>query len=303
MGYDIGTLVESAQSKMKRFVIYTAVIGGYDQIRQPEIIDDRFDYVLFSNDLQDDKVGVWTIKHFSYSNSDSTRISRYIKTHPETLLPGYDFSIWIDSNIQISSDFLYTRAIALFNNQVEISALKHSLRNYIYDELFAVVNLMVEHEAVVLKWGHLLRKEGCPKNLGLSETGILYRCMNPRLNAFNELWWNCISRYSRRDQLSFNYCLWKSGLEFNDFLGDGRLLRDCPDFILSNHNRLLHNYCEFAKNEAWLMRHCWKHPGSEERTKSLYYRIYATLFPVLCAYLLGQVFRVLDWIERKWKQC
>lgn len=38
--------------KMNKFVIYTAIIGNYDEILQPQVIDDRFDYVLFSNEIE-----------------------------------------------------------------------------------------------------------------------------------------------------------------------------------------------------------------------------------------------------------
>ena len=40
---------------MKDFVVYTVLTGGYDNILQPLVVDDRFDFILFSNDFDDKK--------------------------------------------------------------------------------------------------------------------------------------------------------------------------------------------------------------------------------------------------------
>lgn len=37
---------------MNKFVIYTAIIGNYEEILQTQFIDDRFDFVLFSNEIE-----------------------------------------------------------------------------------------------------------------------------------------------------------------------------------------------------------------------------------------------------------
>ena len=39
----------------KKCVIYTAMVGGYDEIMQPLVVDDRFDYILFSNDIKENR--------------------------------------------------------------------------------------------------------------------------------------------------------------------------------------------------------------------------------------------------------
>ena len=70
---------------MKRYVIFSAMVGGYDQILQPLEVDDRFDFVLFTNDIAESQDGVWQIRPIEYHNKDNTRICRYVKTHPETL--------------------------------------------------------------------------------------------------------------------------------------------------------------------------------------------------------------------------
>ena len=44
------------QYSMNKFAIYTALIGGYDSIRQPLVIDDRFDYILFTDEVKEKKI-------------------------------------------------------------------------------------------------------------------------------------------------------------------------------------------------------------------------------------------------------
>ena len=63
---------------MKQFVIYSACIGSYDNISQPKYIDDRFDYILFTDELKEKHIGVWEVRKVDYSNSDKTSILRVI---------------------------------------------------------------------------------------------------------------------------------------------------------------------------------------------------------------------------------
>ena len=70
---------------------------------QPKYIDDRFDYILFTDEPKEKHIGVWEVRKVDYSNSDKTRIARYIKTHPHTLLPQYKATVWLDANLEIIS--------------------------------------------------------------------------------------------------------------------------------------------------------------------------------------------------------
>lgn len=52
---------------MKKFVIYSVLVGNYDDVLQPAVIDDRFDYILFSNDINENNMGVGILKRFQKS--------------------------------------------------------------------------------------------------------------------------------------------------------------------------------------------------------------------------------------------
>ena len=226
----------------KKYVIYTAIVGsGYDNVMQPKVVDRRFDYILFSNDIKEKTIGVWNVRPIEYNIIDNTRISRYIKTHPEELLQGYEFSIWMDASMQICTSFVYERAIELYNSEMQIASMWHPVRNCIYEEAFAVMHGMVERESVVVKWCHKLRKENYPQHNGLCETGFLFRKHTTLVQQFNNIWWNSINKFSRRDQLSFNYVLWKLGLPYHYFLGEGRNTRNTGHIRLVTHLNITHN--------------------------------------------------------------
>lgn len=285
----------------QKYVIYTAIVGGYDNVMQPKVVDSRFDYVLFSNDIKEKTIGVWQVHPIEYHNVDNTRISRYVKTHPEELLQGYEFSIWMDASMQICTSFVYERAIELYNGEIQISSMWHPVRKCIYEEAFAVVHGMVEHESVVVKWCHKLRRENYPQNNGLCETGFLYRIHTNLVKKFNNLWWTCIDKYSRRDQLSFNYVLWKMGVQCHYFLGEGWNTRNTKYIRLVTHQNITHNHCPIGKNEAWLMRYCWKQKEKTKEIEELYYKLYLSPFPRITFFLVGQWYRLKFLIENHGK--
>jgi len=278
---------------MKKYVIYSAMVGAYDEIRQPLVVDERFDYVLFSNDVMASTVGVWQIRRIDYYHLDNTRICRYVKTHPETLLPDYSFSVWMDSNIQICTDHLYRRTIELFEKGVLIASTNHPGWDCIYTEAVQLLYMGVEHEDVVLSWCHLLRREGYPRHNGLCETGIVFRVFDTRIKELDDLWWDCIDHFSRRDQLSFNYSLWKTGVPVNFVLEYNKNVRDVEYFTYYVHKDSRKNNCPLNPNEAWLIRYVRKHPNEIKTIEELYYRIFKSSNPKLVATLLGQYYRAI----------
>lgn len=282
---------------MKRFAIYTAIIGGYDFIQQPLIIDECFDYILFSDRIEAGYVGVWQVRHIDYQNEIQVKTARYVKTHPHTLLTGYDATLWIDASIQIKSTCVYQRVRDLYNQKTELACLVHPIRDCIYDELFTVLEYGYETEDIVLKWGHVLRKHHYPRHNGLCETGIMYRINNENMSLLNEKWWSCIEKYSRRDQLSFNYVLTELQIPFTSFLLDGVSVRDSEYFQIASHTNEAAKY-DAIQTDSWLVKYFWKHPAAKEEIRKVYYHIYNTSQPVFWASFWGKIFMTKDTLFR-----
>lgn len=224
---------------MKEFVIYTVLVGGYDDVLQPKVVDDRFDYVLFSNDFKETKQGVWTVREIPrVVNNDNKRLSRYPKTHPETLLADYKASFYIDANIQILDQWVYDRFIELYNQNIEFAGIQLVLtgRDCIYEHSFDMCQALLEHDYVAIRQCHRLHELGFPRHFGLNENNVLFRIHNDKMKATDEEWWNWILNYSSRDQFSFMYCLWKNGVSLNYFLPKGEDTRNGTHFHLVDHD-------------------------------------------------------------------
>lgn len=283
----------------KKYVIYTAMVGGYDEIMQPVVVDDRFDYILFSNDIKEDRLGVWQVRPIAYTNPDNTRICRYVKTHPEELLPGYDASVWMDSNIRIMTSAVYERIVELYESGSLIASMNHPLRDCIYDEAFEVMYLRFEKEKIVVDWCQKLRKERYPKHNGLYETNVMFRKHNTSLiSETNVMWWDCIEKYSKRDQLSFNYVLWKLSVKCEYFFDKYTDVRSTNDLSYFKHKNIGKKLYPSSPNDSWLLRYSWKKTYKRETVKQYYWRIYASHFPYFWISLLGQYYRVKDIYQR-----
>lgn len=223
---------------MNEFVVYTVLTGNYEDIIQPQVVDDRFDYVLFSNDSQN-SVGIWNVRPIpSVVSRDNKRLSRYPKTHPESLLSDYKASLYIDANIQILDRWVYERFLQLFEQGIEYAGIQLALtgRDCIYDHAFDMCQWRVEYDHVAIRQCHALYKNGFPHHFGLNENNVIFRIHNERMKTVDEEWWNWITNYSRRDQFSYMYCLWKHNVEINYFLPAGEDTRNGSHFRLIDHN-------------------------------------------------------------------
>lgn len=197
---------------MKQFVVYTVQTGSYDDVRQPFVIDNRFDYILFTDDVQALRIGIWQVRSILYNNSDKTRLSRYPKMHPEELLSEYAASLYIDANLQIADQRVYEKCIELFYEGLDWGGVKHPnppFSDCIYDHAFVVLSNGLDTERTVFRWCHKLRKEGYPKNYGLFENNVIFRRNNEICRRVDNMWWKLYCDYSRRDQLSLFYAFWK----------------------------------------------------------------------------------------------
>lgn len=196
---------------MKQFVVYTVLTGGYDIIQQPTVVDDRFDYVVFTklNEKSTKKIGVWQVKTFDYTNNDKTRESRYPKMHPNELLNQYKASLYIDANVHIIGHAIYERFFLCYNKGIDWGVVDLVVRDCIYQEAFYVVTNGFDKEINMFKWCHRLRQEGYLRHKGEYSNNVIFRRHNERVLNANRLWWDLYLQYSRRDQTQLPYVFWR----------------------------------------------------------------------------------------------
>lgn len=266
---------------MKQFVVYTALTGGYDDILQPLVVDDRFDYILFTDNVIASKIGIWEVRDIPYRNEDRTRVSRYPKMQPEKLLSEYEASLYIDANMQITAHTIYDRFVELYESGCEWGTIKHSLRDCIYDEAYHVMALSLEREKVVFEWCHQLRKNGYPCHNGLFENGIIFRTHSKRVQKIDDLWWDLYQNYTRRDQLTLKYVFWNLGMDSYDYiLPSGESVYNSVSIRYVRHNKQS-KATRIVKNSLWehFRNRCRMGlPSKQEAFQRVHYFLYQ--FPV-----------------------
>lgn len=222
--------LKKKKNRKSKIIIYTAITGNYDNLIQHKHISMDFDYVCFT-DQEIKNPGIWKIDKLKNIDIDDTRKARYHKIFPNKILSKYDYSIWIDANIDVLDDSLEKSILNLIKENALIGVVPHFERNCIYQEGKACIDIEKESSEIVLQQMAFLKKENYPKNNGLYETNILFRKHNEKL-IFDTMddWWQMVKKFSKRDQLSFNYVLWKNNLVPNMLLSKNARLTDSFDF-------------------------------------------------------------------------
>ncbi len=219
---------------MKKLVCYTCCTGGYDSLIEHAVVNDEWDYVYFTDNkdlISKKKVGMWTIKPLAYTKSTLVKRSRWHKTHPHKLFPKYEYSLWIDSNISIQSNRVFKFVDKFIMEKVDIAIPEHPDRNCIYKEAGIIKERKIDEDRIVDKEINVLHKAHYPENNGLSETCIIFRQHhNKKIKKAMDEWWKMIYRYSKRDQLSFNFVMWKNNIIVTPFYKPYENHRENGDF-------------------------------------------------------------------------
>ena len=198
--------------KLKK-VVYSVILGNYDEIKAINI-QKGYDYFLFSDIYNNTFIKTnWTIlpipEEVKNLNITSVKKQRYIKLHPHLYFKNYDLSIYIDATFSITGD-LDIFLLRSLSSKYYIYSLEHPLRNNITAETFAVVRAFKEKNSTSKIIRERYMKENFPDNSGLIESCLIIRKHNEKncINLMND-WFEEIKNYSHRDQLSFNFIIWK----------------------------------------------------------------------------------------------
>ncbi len=227
---------------MKRAVCYTCITGGYDNIPVHKYVHPDWDYVLFTDN--DELIAKGTFEHWSvrplmYNKSTNVKNARWHKINTHILFPEYELSLWLDGNISVNNQNIFDKINQLVLDTVLISIPLHPHRNCIYDEANEIKRLHIDTNKTVNEQMHILHKNKYPANKGLSETNIIFRQHN-KIKPLLDLWWMFVYNYSKRDQLSYNYCAWKCGVQTNALYPTPGEHRNNGDFdfrYIATHNQ------------------------------------------------------------------
>lgn len=206
----------------KKAVIYTCITGNYDQLNNHSYIHPEWDYVCFTDDLsvKNNHNSSWEIKPLVFDAMDNVRKNRWHKLHPHILFPEYKRSLYVDSNVNFLNNEIFADIDIAIGESRSISLGPHFSRKCIYDELSACLQFEKDDPEIMKEQINLIRKDGFPENYGLFENNIIYReHHNDNVIKIMNDWWWWIKNYSRRDQLSFTYVLWKNNFRISPLSG------------------------------------------------------------------------------------
>ena len=196
----------------KKICVYTCITANYDNLHEVNNPEKNTDYLCFTNN-RNLKSNTWKIIYIKNDGLDDHHLSRKIKMlgHP-IISKNYDISIWMDASVvweKSINDF-----VKKYFNNTSFSAFKHNARNSIGEEAIACLKYNKDSKENILKTLSFLESEGFPDNLGLYEMTVFIKKHNdPDVIKAMELWFDLNQKYSKRDQLSFMYVIWKTKLK------------------------------------------------------------------------------------------
>ena len=201
-------------------VVYICISGPYDTLMEPKVIEPGFDYVCFTDQQFDSNV--WNIRPIpkELENLSPVKRQRKIKTCPHLYLPEYDFSLWVDSNIEIRGSITkYMEEKSINKDTGCFFVGTHPKRDCIYDEAIECIKQKKDKEENINPQVERYRSEGFPEHIGLVQSGIIFRYHNTEeCKLLGEKWFDEIEKHSHRDQLSFNYVVWKYNIKGVSYL-------------------------------------------------------------------------------------
>lgn len=169
-----------------KIIIYTANIGNYDK----ELPVKAMEFPFY---------------RISCLGSKNPRLlAREIKLKPHEFLPDHDYSIWIDSNLELINP--------IFDFNYDLVTWKHNQRDCVYEEAQECIRQKKDNSEIIYKQIQKYRQENYPEHNGMIASGYMIRKNTEKMRNFSESWWNELKVNSIRDQLSFNYVFSKYDL-------------------------------------------------------------------------------------------
>ena len=223
---------------MEKIVVYTCIIGSYDALLQPAVVREGLDFVCFvGHDEAAGRDGVWERRPLPLTTGDRTLDARYPKMHPHELLPEYEFSLWIDGNILMKDATLLDAALSAASAGTLYAGVSHPQRDCLYAEAEKCRDMRHIGYLDLARIHFEYLRKGVKRHSGLLENNIIFRRHNaPEIVGLDEMWWDRVLNFSRRDQLSLMLCLRECGITPSFLLPEGMNSRNCPGLAYLPHS-------------------------------------------------------------------
>jgi hypothetical protein len=181
--------------------IYTIITNDYDDLEELSFKEEGIRYVVYT-DNPELKSETWEVIH----------VPGLYQRHYKCLPPLKGITVYIDGNIIIKKPLKPLVQEVISNNKLFgfYSAVDNQCA---YLEADTCLNARYASEENLTKAKNYLREQGYPENNGMVPTCFLIRNHYEEVTKQGELWFKFIKEIVHIDQVSFNYTLWKIGLE------------------------------------------------------------------------------------------
>ena len=197
-----------------RAVIYTAICGGYDELKpaRPHA-DVTCDWVAFTDgDLPHDRG--WEVRRLIGFRQGPRALSRIPKAAPQRVFDyrQHRWAIWIDGGVELLSEGFAAAMIAAMDGR-PLGVFAHPQRESVYDEAAVCARLKKYEDALLEQQVVDYRAAGFLDANGLwGCTVLVWDLTHPQQAKLSELWWAQQERYGTMDQVSLPFVLWRLGI-------------------------------------------------------------------------------------------
>lgn len=218
-----------------RIVVYTCVTGNYDSLTPVKAGESGVDFVCFS-DRTIVSPGWQSVSLQSPCRLCTGHdINRFHKLFPHRIFKQHRFSVYVDANIRYKGSF---RELVqkLHSSGAALAAFSHPDGRSIEEEVKACEQLGKFCRDDYRKRDSQIeayRGEGFDISREITANYLLVRDhYSVGLATAMSLWWSSLFEFTKRDQLSLNEVLWKTGLPWklldSDLGVDADLLMRVP---------------------------------------------------------------------------
>ena len=218
--YKLSTWRNNEQNDVCIYTVNTGLYDGMNIYLQKQPIDTLYytdSFPLIYKCIEKGLIPFYVDTH----NKETKLAQRLIKTNPSAYVPHhYAISIYVDANIQFKKPINNTYKIMMNlvnelkkDDTLDLICFSHPTRRGVLEEAACVIIHHLVSTEVLNKMYNLYHVDNFKDDVGLTETNCLIRKHVP-LIRFHEDWNKCIT-ICRRDQLSFDFLLFKHNISYN----------------------------------------------------------------------------------------
>ena len=216
--------IPSVREYVPKVAVFTCTLGATDPLHTPSLIAEGVDYFCVTDTMLP-TLSVWRPVQYAFTG-DSAHASRRVKIGLHKIVkqvaPDCDVYIWIDAAYELHVD---PRVFIPSILRADFGLLVHPHRTSIVDEAAAILKRdKPPHPPKELLDRQVDRYLGEHyPDLALSSTGLFVRRNEMRTQKFNTAWWLEFNAYRHtRDQMSFDYVVWRRGMTIHYLEGHYR---------------------------------------------------------------------------------